>query len=100
MNYAEGALFGLVGCLLYQLANIYQYRKDNKKWPWSDKKNHLTPGFFTFGFVTKLFIAAILAGLMTLTNQISGAWAAFLVGMVAERIIIVLGDKALKEVAK
>lgn len=100
MTFQEGALFGILGCLLYQMVSVYQYRAEKLVWPWNDKRNRLTKGFFIYGAITKIVIAGSLAALMTHTGQTSGPWAAFLVGMVAERIILVLGDKTLKELTK
>lgn len=100
MTYVDGAFFGLFGSALYQLAYVHRYRAYRKKWPWHDKKSHTTLPFFIFGVLVKLIAAASLNGMLVYTGQISGPWAAFIAGMVAEHFILKLGDSALKELTK
>ena len=100
MTYRDGALFGLLGCFLYELVINYKDIEATHKWPWQDKKKKLTLGMFIFGICAKFISAVSLAAMMTYTGQISGAWAAFITGMVADRTIIILGDKALKDRSK
>jgi hypothetical protein len=73
MMIIEGAVYGLLFSLLYQLGTAYQYNQKNHKWPWQNNKNHLALGFFLIGFLFKMIITAILGVMMVLFSR-HGSW--------------------------
>jgi hypothetical protein len=99
MTFIEGALLGTAGCALGQVVDVRAYREKFKMWPWDDKLSGITVPFFIFGVAAKLLCAFCVVGLLTNTQQISGAWAACASGLVADLIVLKVGSALRKEYA-
>lgn len=96
MTFLTGAIIGVLGNLLWQIASISEFRNSRKCWPWQDDRLGFTKPSFMYTVFAKLICAFLFTGFAAYTNQISGPWAAGITGMVADSIILMAATKAKK----